>query len=399
MAELELAVMLGESEALNQVRALVDSFAARKGVKIHLTLYEWTEAWTELVQAAIHGRGPDVAAISSTWLSDLIGMNVLAPLPDRHKSRLGDKSQYFEGAWLSCFQPGDETMWSIPWFSGTHVLYYRKDWLARTGLAPEAAFATAEALDNTLAQMQALGLERPWTINTRQRSVSTVHHIYSWVLGAGGYFLSDDGKQVLFAEPEALNGMEAYFRLGRFLGPEAGGLSDSRALDLFWSGQAGVLHDGQWTLAERHPHAPAEIKDNLGIAVVPGVPFVGGSNLVVWQSSRRADLAWELVFYITGQYSLKLYTRASNLLPPRWDLFNASEVAQDPLHQQFAQAVNRGRAWPALPHTALIESKLRDIFPAIWGEVIAEPNNIRPILEKHLLPLQTRLQTTIAARA
>lgn len=396
MADLEFSVMLGESDALEQVRALVQSFSARKNVRVNITSQNWATAWADLVQAAVHGRGPDLAAISTTWLSDLIGMNVLAPLPAHLKTRAGDKAQYFEGAWLSCFLPDDKQMWALPWFTGTHMLYYRKDWLAQAGLTAETAFASAAALDQTLERLQAHGVERPWAVNTQQRSVSTMHHIYSWVLGAGGHFLAPDGKRVTFAESAALAGMAAYFKLGRFLGPEAQTFTDEKALDLFWQGQAAMVLEGQWILASRLPQAAPEVRDNLGLAVVPGVPFVGGSNLVVWNTTRRTELAWELALHLTSPQTAGLYTRANNLLPARWDVFKASEVGRDSLYQHFAQAINSGRAWPALPHTALIESKLRDIFPTIWAEVLSQPEaEVTAILQKHLEPLQKRLQAGI----
>jgi multiple sugar transport system substrate-binding protein len=263
MVELELSVMLGSSDELKELQALLDSFATSRHIQVRLSLLEWTAAWGEIVQAAIHGHGPDVSEIGVSWLADLVGMNALLPLPIVLSAQLGDSSQYLKGSWNACMLQNDPNMWAAPWFAGTRVLYYRRDWLGKAGLDAQSAFASAAALDATLAKLQASGVERPWVVNTH-RSTSTVHHLTSWVWGAGGHFLSPDGKAVMFAEKEALDGMEAFFRLGRFLGPDPAKIDDSLAPRLFWGGQAGVTLDGQWEYSTKMRTIAPALAHNIG---------------------------------------------------------------------------------------------------------------------------------------
>lgn len=396
MIELELSVMLGSADELKELQGLLDKFTASRHIPVRLTLLEWTAAWGEIVQAAIHNSGPDISEIGVSWLADLVGMNALLPLPGPMVSQLGTSSQYLKGSWNACTLQNDPNMWAVPWFAGTRVLYYRRDWLEKAGLDPKSAFSSAAALDTSLQKLQDSGVERPWVVNT-QRSTSTVHHITCWVWGAGGSFLSADGKAVMFAEKEALDGMEAFFRLGRLMGSNPAVIDDRLANHLFWSGQAGATLDGQWQYATQMRTIDPTLAQNIAVAMVPGVPFVGGSNLVVWKHTRRPEAAWDLLNFLTGENATSMYSKNTNLLPTRWDLLNNSEVGQDPAYQLFAQAVDVGRCWPALPFSALIENRLRDTLALVWQEVLAAPEvNVREILVQHLVPLQRRLQMSIA---
>lgn len=398
MVELEFSVMFGDSEAFRVLQTLLKTFTSQTRIRVKVTPLEWDRAWDQMLNMAFRGQGADISEISFSWLADLTSMRAALPVPPLVQAELGGAERYLRGSWHSCLLPGDEQLWALPWFSGTHVLYYRQDWLAEAGLDEGAAFASAQALEATLQALQARGVERPWVVST-QGTTSTIHHLTSWVLGAGGDFISPDGKRVLFAEPEALDGMAAYFNLCRYLGPGASELDDARAAQLFWGGQAAVTLEGQWIYAGQKNTCSPVVRPNLGVARVPGVPFVGGSNLMVWKHSRSPEAAWQLARFLTGPAAAALYSLETNLLPTRWDLFEASAMGQDPVYRLFANAVDQGRTWPVLPYGTLIETRLRSVLQRIWRDILAEPHpDARAILEKHLFPLQRRLQLTIESQ-
>ncbi len=398
MVEIEFSVMCGDSEAFNVLQSLLQRFTAHTRIHVHVTTMPWDTAWNQTLDMALRGQGADLSEISTTWLADLTSMRALQPVPGALQAQLGQGAGYLRGSWQSCQLPDDPQLWALPWLAGTHVLYYRRDWFTAAGLNPQSAFATPTALEAALHVLQTRGITRPWVVST-QGSPSTIRHLTSWIGAAGGDFISPDGKRILFAEPPALAGMAAYFNLRRYLGPEPEKLNDAYATQLFWSGQAAATIEGQWMYAAQKNHAAPEVRDHLGVAQVPGVSCVGGSNLVVWRYTRSPDAAWELARYLTDAQSAALYTYATNLLPPRWDLFEASVLSADPVYRLFTAAIDQGRAWPPLPFSTLIETRLTHALQEIWQALLNNPTaDTLTTLETYLRPLQHRLQLTLDTR-
>jgi multiple sugar transport system substrate-binding protein len=395
MIELELTVMAQTPEKLAELQVALETFTSRTRIHVHLTPLNWGTAWSEIVSTAIHGHGPDVSEIGTSWVNDLVGMSALMGLSKQTFLGVGKQAEYLEQAWKSCIIPGDNTLWAIPWLSGARVLYFRRDWLEKAGLEPDTAFRSFSSMQDTLASLQANGCARPWSITT-QTSLNTLHHIASWVWGYGGEFFSPDGRRLLFTEERALNGIAAYFSLGRYLGADPAELSDARAYDLFWSGQAGVTMDGLWILPERKASSPAEVIQNLGVGLVPGPSFVGGSNLVVWKNTVRPEAALELIRFLTSPDVLMMCYRTTGLLPAQRELTQSLEIETPEIRSIFNTALETGRSWPNLSFAALLENRLTGTLGSIWKNVLANPkSDIIGILHEHLDLLEKRLKISI----
>ena len=323
MIELELSLMIQSPEQLRDMEAQLALFEEQSRIRVHITPMTWSAGWSEMVRSAIYGKGPHVSEVGTTWVADLVGMNALLPLPKLKISGFGGVGGYLPQSWQSCFIVGDPKIWAVPWLAGARVLYYRRDWLEKAGIEPGTAFQTPGALLSTLAQLQAAGVTRPITVTT-QTSLNTLHLICSWVWGAGGEFVAENGNDIRFVEDKALDGMAAYFSLGQYLGPAAAELTDGSASALFWGGQAAVTLDGLWVLPFNQRTAAPEVTANVGVALLPGPSYVGGSNLVVWKHTAHEEAALELVRFLTSPTAEMTAHRATGLLPARRDLLQSS---------------------------------------------------------------------------
>jgi ABC-type glycerol-3-phosphate transport system substrate-binding protein len=230
-------------------------------------------------------------------------------------------------------------------------------------------------------------------------TLNTFHNLTSWVWGAGGDFVDADQRQVTFAEPAARAGIAAYFGLHRFLAPEARHLSVEEAEARFLQGHAAMTVSGPWlALGSDLPRAP-EVAETLGVALPPGVPWVGASHLVVWKhgTPRQERLAAELVRHLTSLPAQITASQDAGLLPVRPEAFGAPPLAGHPLYQVLGRGVTEGRSFPSMRLWGLIEEKLTAALGSLWARVfMAEPDtSLDDLIRAELEPLAARLNKTL----
>ena len=390
MAELEFSITPVElGDLYDELQTALAEFEARTRIRVRLRPIVSKIALDELTKFAIYKKGPDVSQIGSTWLEGLADMDALRPFGAEEVKTLGDPADFVPASWKSVTLPEQREMWAVPWLADVRVLFYRRDILKQAGIDEQIAFQTPEVLERTLAQLQASGVNIPWVVPT-QHSWRTVHNAASWVWGAGGHLLSADGKQILFNQPKALAGFRAYFALGRYLVNEARGLTDTESDMLFQAGKAAMTVSGPWLLA-----MPPELVAKVGITSPPGIPFVGGSHLVVWKYSRLAREAVQLVQFLAG-LRFQRSCKPGGLLPVRLtalELFNTSSAE---MGKYLQQGLTKGRSFPSVPLWQVIEARLADALAAIWAEVLETPDpNWDVILDDRLNRLAQRLSLTL----
>ena len=239
----------------------------------------WGSAWTDLVRVALYGHGPDVSEVGTTWVSDMVGMNSLRPFAAREIQSLGGAKTFIPALWQTCHEEQSGEVWAVPWLLDMRLVYYRKDVLRKAGVSETGAFATVEAMQNTLTRIQAYGHPMPLAMSTAQQR-ATLQILASFVWGADGDFISSDGKKALLNLPETRAGFRQYFELRRFLSQQVQAASDVQCDTLYRTDQAAVTISGPWLL--RAHDVGMHVVANTGYAIPPGAPFVGGTNLVVF---------------------------------------------------------------------------------------------------------------------
>ncbi len=394
MAEVELSIMARGADPIGNIQPLLDQFEAETRVHVHVTAIRWDRGWSETVKTALYGHGPDVSEIGTTWVGNLIAMMGLRPFAPAELYQLGGEKDFLPTLWQSGSLLGEPGMFAVPWLADTRLIYYRRSWLDQAGIADATAFSTPEQLARTLSQLHACGV-RPWVMSTTTQRI--LHDAASWIWGTGGDFISADGKRVIFDQPEARSGLKAYFELGRYLTPDIQRVGGLVASKVFQQGQvAGILSDSLTYLLYHQDH-PEETAD-WEVALPPGPPFVGGSNLVIWKHSHQAQHALKLIRFLTSAATQVAYTSCIGLLPVRLSTFSSPGFIQDPLYQQAAQALRSGRSFPAIRVWGLIEDKLINALDQIWQELFSpSAPEIDQLLDKYLVPLARQLNRTLGA--
>jgi multiple sugar transport system substrate-binding protein len=391
--ELEFSIM-GESHV--NIQPLLDQFEAEHDIHVHLNVLSWDSAWSQLVKVALYGDGPDVSEIGSTWVGDLAGMNALRPFDAREIVTLGGASSFLPSAWQGGTLAGEEQQWTIPWLLGARLLYYRRDLIQQAGIDERTAFQSIEQLEQTVNRLHAKGVAVPWTVPTNTTH-TTLLNVASWVWGAGGEFVSADGRQVLFDELLARTGLRAYFALGKYLATPVRHLKGLEPDEQFLSSaETAITVSGPWLFLAARERMTSEALAQLGVVLPPGAPFVGGSHLVIWKHTHKADAALKLVHLLTQPFAQVTWSREVGLLPARLDALSAPPFSTDPVWQIAAKGLTTGRTFPTTRSWGLCEGKLVTELGAMWAEVLVDPDaDLDAMVLKHIAPLARRLRLAL----
>jgi multiple sugar transport system substrate-binding protein len=383
--EITLSIMADQADG---IQPILNRFESASEMRVKLRLLSWDTAWKEVVSFSQHGPTPDISEIGSTWIGDLMGMGVLRSFTPSEVQKLQQSARLFPLSWKSVTSQPDGTVWGIPWLAGSRLLYYRRQILADAGISALKGFGLTE-FENTLRTLQQNGVKIPWLAPTGHTH-TTLAHIASWVWAAGGDVVSEDGKRVRFMEPATLKGMAYYFALGRYLSPGVRHLNGLEPEAKFLTDPgAAVIVSGPWLMINA---VRQKVDSGLGMALLPGPSFVGGSSLVIWKNSPNVPGALALAQYLLQPQPQVQYAEQMGLMPVREDVFAQEPYSSDAFWTLAAHSMRIGRSFPFSRHFGMIESRLADGFAAVWSDVLKNPAaHPLDILTAHLAPIAQEL--------
>jgi len=401
MEEIELSVMhhAADPELTAQVlQPLLDQFKAQARVQVHLQCLDWTTAKQDLTKVALYHHGPDVSEIGSTWVSELIAMNAIRPFAPHELAKIGQPAEFAPASWSTTQVAGDNQVWALPWLAEAYVIHYRKDLLHQAGVDEATAFQSHAQLEQTALRLKASGVDIPVELSLRADRFGALHTLASWVWGNGGDFLSPDRKRVLFDQPGALAALRSYFSLLGLLSSEGRRLMVEEGNEsLFPRGKSAIAF-GTIRLAKPAYPLPAEVAENWGVAALPRPCFVGGSNLAIWNHTRHAKAAVDLVRFLTQASSLAHCHGPLAALPPRLTALDTPEFTQDPMLNVMGSAIKTGRAYPAFTLWGLLEDKLVDALLKIGNQMLTQPDSdVETVIRQQIEAVAQRLNLTLSS--
>jgi multiple sugar transport system substrate-binding protein len=391
--EIEFSVM--EASAVG-LQPLLDDFEAQHHIQVRLHVMQWDRAWSDLVKFALYNDGPDVSEVGSTWLGDLVAVNSVVALNDYDPGRRINAAAFLPLAWWNCQLVGQpQIVWAVPWVTGARLIVFRRPLLAQAGKDEREAFGTAEQLALTLEQLQASGVQTPWTVPTGLTHTSLLN-VASWVWWAGGDFITPDGKQVLFNHHLARAGLSAYFALGRYLTPAVRHLTGLEPDHQFLrDANTALTISGPWLFKAAREHYPG-LSEELGVALPPGPSFVGGSHLVMWKHSRQPEAALELIHFLAQPEVQAVHSEHVGLLPARVEALALPPFATDPFWQMAIRGLKTGRSFPVTRSWGLMEDRLTTELSRIWEAVLADPGlDLEAAIARRFAPLAQRLDLVL----
>lgn len=377
-----------------ELRQLLNEFEQIRQIKIDLIRMSWEGAWAKLLAYALQGGGPDISHVGSTWVSSLVTMNSVREFLPREVETIGGAQAFTAPAWQSATLQGDPRVWSMPWSSFTFLVLYRRDHLATAKLDESCAFETPAALLETVRKLKSSGFNSPIVLPSGKPFLDRVHIASSWVWGEGGNYISDDGKQPMLNTPQTRNGLRAFFELYRLMSPDDLGLEYEETLERFRNGETSIViaDCGQPVVIAQENPRRIEV---TGIHPLPGVPFVSGDNLVIWQTTRqypdKERLALELVSFLVSRSAQVRFCQSMEQFPVRHDALDALNCEIKQLVPMLKKTFETGRAHKSIHLWTRYEQQLGRAFDEITKDVISKSSlPVDSILEIHLSQLQHR---------
>lgn len=275
-----------------------------------------------------------------------------------------DTSPYEAGA-LAAVQV-DGTTWGIPISNGNQLmLYYNKS------LIGDAAPADTDELIALAAE------------NTGDGSFGLVFNetesfwLTPWLAGFGASVFADDGVTPTLDTPEMQAALEFLYDLKYTEAVMPGEADYTIASDLFTSGDAAMIVNGDWELG----NYADQLGDDLGVAPLPTVsstgldpaPYTAGSFYMVPSAIEGDTLTVVLDFisWSTNTENQIQMVEELRRLPANLEALEDPIVTEDPLLAGAAEAVQKG-----IPQPTNVE--MRCVFDAMntgIREVLGAGNN------------------------
>jgi multiple sugar transport system substrate-binding protein len=346
------------------VQQLVREFEhEHPNVDVRVQQIPWTAAHEKLLTAFVGNVTPDLAQLGNTWVPELQAVDAIMPL-DAYvaQSAIVKSSRVFPGIWDTNVL--NDTLYAIPWYVDTRVLFYRKDILAAAGYdsMPQSWPAWREAMQ---AIKKKAG-KRQWAI-----FLPTNEWMQPVLFGLqnGSPILKDGGRFGAFEDPEFRGAFEFY--VGLFhdgLAPVAGNNDIANAYQEFARGTFAMWITGPWNIGEFERRLPPDMQKSWATAPLPGpsgapsgVSNAGGSSLVMFKGSAHPSEAWELIEFLSRADIQRRFYHLTGDLPAQMDAWQDTSLAGDRYAVAFYTQLKRVRPTPKVPEWELITSKIIDI--------------------------------------
>jgi ABC-type sugar transport system permease subunit/ABC-type glycerol-3-phosphate transport system substrate-binding protein len=362
-----------------KIGELAQEFEARHpGTKVVVQAIPWGAAHEKLITAVAGETTPDVCQLGSTWVSEFETMKVLLPLNSFLQKSSLKPDQFFEGSW-KINSIGDE-LYGIPWYVDTRVLFYRKDLLSQIGFSepPKTWDELVEVCQKLAVDLDKDGKKDRYGISLPIRD-SGLLAMFIWQ--NGGQILSEDYTSSNIESPAVAEALEFY---ADFFKKELTPRELAAGTDIYNAFDKGFLPmfiSGPWMLRELHEQLP-HLDGKWSVATLPKkkafTSFVGGSSLVIFKSTKKAELAWKFIEFLSEpQIQVQWYQLTEDLPSVRasWQdpYFNKLDMVK-----VFGRQLDDARSFPSIPQW----EEIAEVMNNGMERAIFQKESVQEVLQK-----------------
>jgi multiple sugar transport system substrate-binding protein len=360
----------------NPIPKLVADFEARHpGVRVVAESLPWnTDEQRQFFVINLESGRPgfDVMMLDVIWVPEFARAGWLLDLTPRLAP--GELGAFFPSAAAAATHAG--RAWALPWNMNVGLLYYRKDLLARHGLAPPATYAELVAQTERIRAAAGGGRLDGFLWQGKQYE-GLVVNVLEQLRASGTELLGPDGA--LFPDPgraaQALGFMRGLIDRG-VSPPWTTAADEELTRRAFGKGEAVFLRN--WPYALDLLEAPdSPVRGRVGIAPLPrhagglhGAGATGGAHLAIHRGTRHPDLALDLVRALTSDAAQRLMVTGAALYPTRVALYRAPDLVRElPALPDIARLTLAGQPRPVTPYYLTISTLLQPELSAALVKV------------------------------
>jgi multiple sugar transport system substrate-binding protein len=400
MTTIDFSLIPDADSHYEAITRLMSSFKLETGIDVNLKRMEWSDAWPQLISISTQGQGADISHVGSTWVSSLMTMNALRPIPANLLSKVGSDQAFVHSTWANVVAEADRQPYGIPLSAYLYVVAYRKDLLKKVGLNSSTAFATPHALEESVQRLAALtDTELPWLMPIVPHPFNDlVHMAASWIWSSGGHIMDNRGKQVLINSPAALAGLKSFLKLLRRV-PNDGYLGADMCMDaLIESKAAAVITDAASLLNAIQNKSPN--MENIGAASLMSIPWSGGGSIVIWRHTYgypdRLEAAYKLAEFLVRKHTMLELANNSNILPARTDALDELFPPDHVLRPVMLQLISTGRSYRPIALWHRIEHQFGVELGEAANKLLKDPDaDLDTVVTQTMNSLAERLNLTL----
>ncbi|MDB5679262.1 sugar ABC transporter substrate-binding protein [Sphingomonas bacterium] len=335
------------------------------GVTVRVQQLPFTAAHEKLLTGFVGDAMPDMAQLGNSWVPEFAALGALEPLDARVAATPAmPKADYFPGIWESNVIDG--TLYGVPWYVDTRLLFYRRDILKQAGF-DHPPRDWGEWRRQMVAIKQLVGPSK-YAVFLPLNEYEPLE-----ILGLQSSDpMVTDGAKGNFRSPGFRRALDFYLGLRRDrLAPVVANTEIANVWDEFDRGFFSFYITGPWQIGEFKRRLPANRQSEWMTAPMPGpdgpgMSNAGGSSLVLFKSSTHKDAAWKLVAYFSRPDVQVKFHALTGDLPPRRSVWATPALANDPYARAFGEQLTRVRATPKVPEW----ERIGDVIKAV-GEQAA----------------------------
>lgn len=328
-------------------------------IRVNVQKMPFTVAHEKLLTAYAGETLPDLCQLGNTWIPEFAALDALEPLDGYvTTAREVPLDDYFDGI-LASNRIG-ETLFGLPWYVDTRLLYYRRDLLSQVGF-DEPPRTWEQWSDMMAAIKERVGPDRYAVL----LPLNEYEPLLVLALQLPSELLRDGGRYGNFRSADfrrALTFYESIFRRG--WAPRMTHSQISNVWDEFGRGFFSFYISGPWNIAEFKRRLPPALKDAWMTATMPGpdgpgVSSAGGSSLVIFKSSRVKTEAWLLAEYLSRPAVQQRFYELTGDMPPRRSSWRMRALVESPHAKAFLAQLDRVRSPPKVPEWERIATEMR----------------------------------------
>lgn len=357
-----------EGEAVAQLLPAFEK--AHPDIRVRIQQIPLTAAHEKLLTAYAGGSLPDLAQIGNTWIPEFAALHALQPLRIRAtRSGVIRKDDYFASAWATNVVDG--TLYGIPWYVDTRLLFYHVDLLHDAGFdAPPRDWAAWQA------QMDAIRTQSHGRRWGALLPTNEYDQLLALALQQHVPLLRDGGRYGNFRSAGFKRALAFYvglFKRGDV--PDWTNVQVGNPWQAFGRGEFVFYLSGPWNIGEFRKRLPAARQAEWSTAQLPGPDGPGdsvtyGSSLVIPSTSRHPDAAWALVEYLSQPgVQVRFYALLGDL-PARRSAWQSHVLQDDPKLHAFRAQLEHMRPAPQAPEWEQIVNMMQQVAArAVAGQL------------------------------
>lgn len=331
-------------------------------VSVQVTPFD--QYFTKLQTAIGGGAGPDVFWLNAPNLALYASNDAVLALDERVEKGDVDLSA-FPDALVQLYTREDK-LYAVPRDFDTIGLWYNK------------------------ALFDAAGVEHPdenWTwddvrqaakkLTNREKGIYGItawltdqQGYYNTIAQAGGYVVSEDGKESGYDDPKTIQGLRFWTDLIKEgVSPTHQQMTDTAPKQMFQSGKSAMFYGGSWQ-AVSLAGTPAVAK-NIDVAPLPkgekDTSIIHGLGNAINAKSKNPDAAWELVKFLASKEAAEKIAESGAVIPA-YDGTQQAWLDAFPQYnlQAFLDQVDNATPFPVSENTAEWQTLEKEMLPAAW---------------------------------